>query len=163
MAATPAVRALDRARVPYTLHTYDHDPGAAAQAGGYGAEAAAVLGVDPDRVFKTLLVQVDAALVVAVCPVSCRLDLKAVAGAAGGKKAAMADPVAAQRATGYVLGGISPLGQKKRLTTIVDASAAAHPTILVSGGRRGLDIELATDDLVQLTGATLAPIAQPGH
>ncbi len=159
MSKTPATRALDRARIAYTVHEYPHDEKTAEAAGGYGQEAAHALGVDPATVFKTLLVDVDGALVVAICPVDARLDLKAVARAAGGKKAALADPGVAQRATGYVVGGISPLGQKKRLTTLLDASAQQHPTILVSGGRRGLDLELAPGDLLTLTGGTFAALA----
>lgn len=158
MASTPAVIVLDRARVPYTVHSYDHDPNLVADAGGYGAEAASALDMDPARVFKTLLVQVDVGLVVALCPVNARLDLKAVAQVAGGKKASMASPDEATRVTGYVVGGISPLGQKKRLRTVIDESARLHATVLVSAGRRGLDLELAPGDLVQLTAATLAPI-----
>lgn len=158
MSKTPATRVLDQARVDYTVHEYHHDEKAAAAAGGYGLEAAAALGVDPRQVFKTLLVHVDKDLVVAICPVDGHLDLKAVAAAVGGKKAAMADPALAQRTTGYVIGGISPLGQKKRLTTVLDESALPLGRILVSGGRRGLDLELPVDDLVRLTGARLAPI-----
>lgn len=158
MSRTPATRALDQARVAYTEHEYRHDGKAADAAGGYGLEAAAALGLDPARVFKTLLVDVDGRLVVAICPVSAMLDLKAVARAADGKKAAMADPATAQRSTGYVVGGISPLGQKKRLTTLLDASASSHVTILVSGGRRGLDLELAPADLLALTGGRTAPL-----
>jgi len=153
---TPATSALDRAGVSYTVHTYHHDPGAAS----YGTEAAEALGLDPATVFKTLLAQVDGCLTVAVVPVTSMLDLKSLAAAAGGKKAVMADPSAAERATGYVVGGISPLGQRRRLPTYVDASAAALPTVYVSGGRRGADLGLAPADLVRLTGATLAPIAR---
>ena len=156
---TPATRALERAGVPHTVRAYEHDAGAAAQAGGYGLEAAAALGADPSTVFKTLLADVDGALVVAVCPVTAQLDLKAVAAATGGKKARMADPAAAERATGYVVGGISPLGQRRRLATVVDSSALQHAAVLVSAGRRGLDVELAPADLVRLTSATVAPVA----
>lgn len=155
---TPATMALARAGVAHVLRPYEHDPAAAS----YGMEAATVLGVDPARVFKTLLADVDGRLVVAVVPVAERLDLKALAAAVGGKRAAMADPSAAERATGYVVGGISPLGQKRRLPTVVDDSALAHPAVLVSGGRRGLDVELAPADLVRLTGATTALLSRPG-
>ena len=153
---TPATIALSRAGVPHTLHPYLHDPAASY----YGEEAAAALGVATSRVFKTLLADVDGRLVVAVVPVSGSLDLKALAEAVGGKRAAMADPASAERATGYVVGGISPLGQRRRLPTVVDASALDHPTVFVSGGRRGLDVELMASDLVALTGATTAAIAK---
>lgn len=156
MSRTPATRALDRAGVRYTVHAYAHDVKAAEAGGGYGLEAARALGADPATVFKTLLVDVDGALVVAICPVTARLDLKAVAKAAGGKRCALAEPGAARRATGYILGGISPLGQKKRLPTLLDSSARAYPTILVSAGRRGLDLELGPQDLLTLTGGRLA-------
>lgn len=136
------------------LHPYSHDPAAAS----YGAEAADVLGVDPARVFKTLMVEVEGRLAVGIVPVSGTLDLKAFAAAMGAKKAAMADPAAAQRRTGYVLGGISPLGQRQPSPTVLDSSALDLDTIFVSGGRRGLDIELAPADLVRLTGAVTAPI-----
>jgi Cys-tRNA(Pro)/Cys-tRNA(Cys) deacylase len=153
---TPAVQALERAGVPHTLHPYDHDP----RARSFGAEAADVLGVDPARVFKTLVAQADEALVVGIVPVSRWLDLKALARAVGARRAAMAEPSAAQLATGYVLGGISPLGQKRGLPTVLDESALAHDTILVSAGRRGLDVELTPSDLVSLTSATTAAITQ---
>lgn len=154
---TPAIVAAERAKVAYTVHEYAHDP----RAESYGLEAAEALGVEPERVFKTLLALLDGArLVVAVVPVTAQLDLKALASAAGGRKAEMAKPADAERATGYVVGGISPLGQKKRLATFVDASAAAHPTIHVSAGRRGLEIELAAADLVALTDASVAVIAR---
>ncbi|AXJ10829.1 Cys-tRNA(Pro) deacylase [Arthrobacter sp. PM3] len=146
---TPATAALAAAGVPFTAHPYAHDPAVAS----YGLEAAQMLGVDPDRVFKTLMVDVDGRLAVGVVPVSGNLDLKAMAAALGGKKAAMADPAAAQRRTGYVLGGISPLGQRQSSPTVVDESALALETILVSGGRRGLDIELAPAELIRLTAA----------
>ena len=157
--ATPATRALAAAGVEHTVRAYGHDPAAAAAAGGYGLEAAAALGVEPARVLKTLVASVDGALVVAVVPVERRLDLKALAGAVGGKRAVMAEPAAAERATGYVVGGISPLGQRRRLRTVVDAGALEHATVLVSAGRRGLDVELAPADLVALTGAVTAPVA----
>ncbi len=154
---TPAILAADRAQVAYTVHEYAHDP----RAESYGLEAAEALGVEPERVFKTLLAAVDGGrLVVAVVPVTALLDLKAVAAAAGGRKADMAKPADAERATGYVVGGISPLGQKKRLPTFVDASAEGHTTIHVSAGRRGLEIELAPADLIALTGGTVAAIAR---
>jgi Cys-tRNA(Pro)/Cys-tRNA(Cys) deacylase len=142
--------------VVFTLHAYDHDPRAAS----FGEEAVAALGVEAGRVFKTLLADVDGRLVVAVVPVAGRLDLKALAGAVGGRRAAMADPAAAERATGYVVGGISPLGQRRRLPTVVDASAAGHATIMVSAGRRGLEIELDPADLVRLTEAVTAPVGR---
>lgn len=153
---TPATVALTRAGVAFTTHTYEHDPSAAS----YGLEAAEVLGLDPAAVLKTLLADVDGRLVVGIVPVSGQLDLKALAAAAGGKKATMADPAAAERATGYVVGGISPLGQKRAHPTVLDESALAHETVYVSGGRRGLDLGLSPGDLVRLTGATTAPIAR---
>jgi Cys-tRNA(Pro)/Cys-tRNA(Cys) deacylase len=155
---TPAVQALERARVRHVVHPYQHDPRAAS----YGPEAAEVLGVDPARVLKTLLAYVDGSLVVGIVPVSARLDLKALARAVGGRKAAMADPAAAQRATGYVVGGISPLGQKRPHPTVIDSSALEHDTVLVSAGRRGLDVELAPGDLVAMTSAATADISAPG-
>ena len=151
---TPATVALTRAGVEHTVHTYEHDPSAAS----YGLEAAEAMGLDPARVFKTLLASVDGKLVVGIVPVSGQLDLKAVAAAAGGKKAVMADPADAERATGYVVGGISPLGQKRAHPTVVDASALDHPTVFVSGGRRGMEIELSPADLVAQTRATVASI-----
>ncbi|MGW6456932.1 Cys-tRNA(Pro) deacylase [Streptomyces sp. NPDC055078] len=153
---TPATVALTSAGTEFTVHTYEHDPASVS----YGEEAAEALGVSPDRVFKTLVAEVDGELTVAVVPVAGRLDLKALAAAVGGKRAAMADPAAAERTTGYVRGGISPLGQRKRLPTVLDSSALAHPTICVSAGRRGLEIELAPADLVDLTAAVLAPIGR---
>ncbi len=153
---TPATVALDAAGVAFTVHAYEHDPAAAS----YGEEAAEAMGVSQDRVFKTLLADVDGTLTVGVVPVAARLDLKALAAAVGGKHAAMADPAAAERATGYVLGGISPLGQRKRLRTVLDDSALAHPTVYVSAGRRGLEVELAPRDLLTLTAATAAPIGR---
>ncbi|MFD7895928.1 Cys-tRNA(Pro) deacylase [Streptomyces sp. NPDC059743] len=153
---TPATVALTTAGTAYTLHAYEHDPASAS----YGEEAAEALGVSPDRVFKTLVADVDGELTVAVVPVAGSLDLKALAAAVGGKRAAMADPAAAERTTGYVRGGISPLGQRKRLRTVLDASAESHPTICVSAGRRGLEVELSPKDLATLTTATLAPIGR---
>lgn len=155
-AGTPATTALDRAGVRYRLHPYTHDPSAQS----YGLEAAAALGVEPGRVLKTLVVDVSGSLWVAVVPVDRSLDLKAVAAAVGGKRAVMADAVDAERATGYVVGGISPLGQRRRLPAVVDVSAFDHDTVLVSGGRRGLDVELSPSDLAALTGATAVAIAR---
>jgi Cys-tRNA(Pro)/Cys-tRNA(Cys) deacylase len=155
-AATPATLAASRAGVEFSTHHYEHDPSAAS----YGSEAAEALGIDPGRVFKTLVAEVDGAMTVAIVPVSASLDLKALASAAGGKRAAMADPKAVERSTGYVLGGVSPLGQRRRLPTVVDASASAHATVCVSAGRRGLEIELAPADLIALTGAATAAIAR---
>ena len=151
---TPATAALTAAGVPFVLHPYTHDPSAAS----YGAEAAEALGIDPSRVFKTLMVEVEGKLAVGIVPVSGTLDLKAFAAALGAKKAAMADPAAAQRRTGYVLGGISPLGQRLPSPTVLDSSAVGLQTLLVSGGKRGLDIELAPVDLIRLTQAVTAPI-----
>ena len=139
---TPAVVAAERAGIPFTLHEYEHEAGAA-----YGLEAAEKTGVDPARVFKTLVVSQDGTLSVAIVPVAAQLDLRAL-----GKRAALADRAAAERATGYVLGGISPLGQRKRLPTLLDESALAFETIFVSAGRRGLELELAPDDLLAQTG-----------
>lgn len=155
-AGTPATAALSVAGVSYALHPYVHDP----KAPSYGLEAAEALGVPPDRVFKTLLADVDGSIVVGVVPVNAQLDLKALAAAVGGKKAAMADPARAQRATGYVVGGISPLGQKTAHPTVIDESVMSHDRVYVSGGRRGLDVELQAADLVSLTNARLAPIAR---
>ena len=151
---TPATAALDRAGAPYTLHPYAHDP----QNSHFGEEAAAALGVAPDRIFKTLVADAGGELVVAVVPVAAQLDLKALAAAVGTKRAALADPAAAARTTGYVVGGISPLGQRTRLRTLLDDSAERFGTIFVSAGKRGLQVELAAADLVRLTGAELAPL-----
>jgi Cys-tRNA(Pro)/Cys-tRNA(Cys) deacylase len=151
---TPATVALTRAGIAFTVHAYEHDPAA----DSFGLEAATVLGLDPAQVFKTLLVSVDGRLVVAVVPVAGRLDLKAVAAAVGGKRAVMADPAAAERATGYVVGGISPVGQKRPHPTVIDDSALSFPTVYVSGGRRGLDLGLPPADLVAVTSAVVAPI-----
>lgn len=153
---TPATVALERAGVPFTSHPYEHDPAAAS----YGLEAAEQLGLDPDAVLKTLLAEVDGRLVVAVVPVSAKLDLKALAAAVGGKRATMADPAAAERSTGYVVGGISPLGQRTRLPTVVDDSAVERETVWVSGGKRGLDLGIAPQDLVVLTAAVVAAVAR---
>jgi Cys-tRNA(Pro)/Cys-tRNA(Cys) deacylase len=155
-AGTPAMVALAKAGVAYTVHPYDHDP----RATSYGLEAAQALGVEPARVFKTLVTDVDGRLVVAVVPVTGQLDLKALAAAVKGKKAAMADQALAERTTGYVAGGISPIGQKKRLTTVVDATLMDFPTVFVSAGRRGADLELAPQDLVAVTGAEVAAIGR---
>jgi Cys-tRNA(Pro)/Cys-tRNA(Cys) deacylase len=157
VAATPAVRTLDRAKVPYTLHTYDAGHPVDT---GYGEAAAAALGADPRRLFKTLVTRVDGALTVAVVPVSGSLDLKALAAAAGGRRAVMAEPADAERATGYVLGGISPIGQRTRLPTVVDESALGFATVLVSAGRRGLQVELPAAELVRLTAARTAAIGR---
>lgn len=153
---TPATVALTRAGVPFAAHPYTHDPAAPA----YGLEAAEALGVAPARVFKTLLADAGGALVVGIVPVDAQLDLKALAAAVGAKKAAMADPALAERKTGYVVGGISPIGQKSRLATVLDVSALDFDTVFVSGGRRGFDIELAAADLVRATGATTSAIAR---
>ncbi|MEZ5092386.1 Cys-tRNA(Pro) deacylase [Nocardioides sp.] len=153
---TPATVALTRAGVDHVLHPYDHDP----RSESYGLEAAEALGVDPGRVFKTLVASLDGRLAVGIVPVAGRLDLKALARALGGSRATMAEIADAERATGYVAGGISPLGQKRQLPTVVDASALAHPTVFVSGGRRGLDVELAPADLVRLTGARTADLSR---
>ncbi|OQO92362.1 aminoacyl-tRNA deacylase [Saccharomonospora piscinae] len=153
--ATPATALLTRRKVPHTVHTYDHDP----REESYGSEAAAALGVAEERVFKTLVAEVDGQLTVGVVPVTGQLNLKALAAASGGKKAKLADATAAQRATGYVLGGISPLGQRTRLPLVVDVTVRRFDTVFCSGGRRGLEIELAPGDLVELTGATVAAIA----
>lgn len=153
--ATPATALLTRQKVAHTVHAYEHDP----RAGSYGLEAAQALGVPPDRVFKTLLAEVDGALVVGIVPVAAQLDLKALAAAVGGKRAKMAEIAAAERVTGYVAGGISPLGQRKRLRTVLDASAESLTTMFCSAGRRGLEVELSPADLARLLDATLAPIA----
>jgi len=160
---TPATLALTAAGVGFTLHPYEHDP----RAQSYGREAADALGVDPARVLKTLMATVDPSpgserrgLVVAMVPVSGQLDLKALARALGDSKARMAEVAAAERATGYVAGGISPVGQKRRHPTVLDESALAYPTVFVSAGRRGLDLELAPADLVSVTDALTAPLTR---
>jgi Cys-tRNA(Pro)/Cys-tRNA(Cys) deacylase len=156
---TPAVRAAERAGVPHRVLQYAPDPAAAA----YGLDAARALGVEPARVYKTLVAATDApgvALAVALVPADRQLDLKALADALGAKRAALADPAAAERATGYVVGGISPLGQRRALPTVVDASAIALGTVYVSAGRRGLELALEAGDLVRLTAARVAPIAR---
>ena len=146
---TPAVALLDRERVPYTLHAYEHDPAHPS----YGLEAVEKLGLDPARVFKTLVASLDGRLLCCVVPVERQLDLRSL-----GKRARLADPAEAERATGSVVGGTSPLGQRRRLETIVDASALEHETVHVSAGRRGLEIELDPRDLVRLTGADVRHI-----
>ena len=153
---TPATVALSAAGIAFEVRAYEHDP----RAESYGLEAAEALGVDPARVFKTLLASLDGSLVVGIVPVTGELDLKALASALGGSKAVMAEVAAAERATGYVAGGISPVGQKRRHRTVLDVSALAHDTILVSGGRRGFDLELAPADLVAITGAVTATIGR---
>ncbi len=153
---TPATVALTVAGVAFTQHTYEHDPAARS----FGLEAAEVLGLPPEQVFKTLLVDTGAGLAVAVVPVTGQLDLKAMAAAVGAKRVAMADPAAAQRSSGYVVGGISPIGQKRSLPTVVDESAELFDVVYVSGGRRGLDLGLSPTDLVRVTGATVADIGR---
>lgn len=152
---TPATQALDRLRLSYTVHPYRRG----ATVDGYGLDAAKALGVPGERVFKTLVVTADARLVVAVVPVSARLDLRSLAAALGVKRAALAAPELAERRTGYVVGGISPIGQRSRLPLVLDASAERFPTVYVSGGRRGFDLELAPQDLLTATGGTMAAIA----
>lgn len=153
---TPAVRAAERGGVVFELHQYTHDPAVPS----YGLEAAEKLAVDPACVFKTLIATVDGRLVVALVPVERSLDLKALAAAAGGKRAAMAEVAAAERATGYVAGGISPLGQRRRLPALADRSLADLDRVYVSGGRRGLEIEIDAGDLLRLLNATVAAIAR---
>jgi Cys-tRNA(Pro)/Cys-tRNA(Cys) deacylase len=150
MASTPAVTVAERAGIRFSLHEYEHDPRSAS----YGDEAAEKLDIDPARLFKTLVVSVDGELAVACVPVPSQLDLKAL-----GKRAQLADKGQAQKVTGYVSGGTSPLGQRKRLPTHLDASALEHETILVNAGRRGLQLELDPHDLVRLTDARVHPIA----
>ncbi len=158
-ASTPAVRALQQARVPFTEHPYDHDP----DHPSFGIEAAEELGLDPASVFKTLMTEVDGTLTVAVLPVVSSLSLKALAAACGGKKAGLARPADAERATGYVVGGISPLGQRTRHRTVVDLSATSLPVMYVSGGRRGFDLGLAPADLIRLTDALVADVSVPAR
>lgn len=154
---TQATQALDAAGVAWTAHTYVHDP----RATSFGLEAAEALGVDPARVYKTLVLASGRDLGVAIVPVTCSVDLKAASAALGMPKGTgMADPAAAERSSGYVTGGISPLGQRTALTTVLDASAAGHETIYVSGGRRGFDVELAPADLVRLLDAVVGPISR---
>lgn len=156
---TPAINAAKKAKIDFNVHEYQHDPNAAS----YGEEAAQALGIDPTRVFKTLLVSINGEskhLAVGVVPVVGQLDLKAMASALNAKKVAMADPKDAERATGYIVGGISPIGQKKRLPLVLDKSAQAFATIYVSAGKRGLEIELAAADLLQLTAGNCSAIAK---
>ncbi|GLW31339.1 Cys-tRNA(Pro) deacylase [Actinoplanes regularis] len=153
-AGTPATVLLAAERVPHTLHPYEVSP----DAPNYGALVAAALGVAPERLFKTLVADVDGQLVVGVVPVTGDLDLKALAHAAGGKRAALADRAAAERSSGYVRGGISPLGQRKRLPTVIDDSAVGLDLMYVSAGRRGLQVSLAPADLIRLTSATVSEI-----
>jgi Cys-tRNA(Pro)/Cys-tRNA(Cys) deacylase len=154
-APTPAIAALLRSKVPHTVHPYHHDPNTTA----FGDEVVRALGVDPDQVFKTLVAAVDGNLVVGIVPVSGQLNLKALAAAVGGKKAHLAKVTEAERSSGYVAGGISPLGQRKPLQTVIDETAELFPTILVSAGKRGLQVELSPADLITLCGATVADIA----
>ena len=154
-AGTPATALLAKSNIPHSLHPYDHDPRAEA----YGEEAAAALGVDPARIFKTLIVAVDGRLACAVVPVAARLDLKAFAAAVGGKRAELAEPAAAARATGYVVGGISPIAQKGRLPVVLDASAESFETVYVSAGKRGLQVQLTPVDLQRAAAARTAAIA----
>ena len=156
VAGTPATVALTAAGIPFAVHAYYHD----ASVTSFGLEAADALGIEPERVFKTLLAETDAGLVVGIVPVDGKLDLKALATAVAAKRAVMADPAVAERRTGYVVGGISPIGQKTRLPTVLDETAELFDTVFVSGGKRGLDIEIAPTDLVTATGATIAPIAR---
>jgi Cys-tRNA(Pro)/Cys-tRNA(Cys) deacylase len=153
---TPATIALTAAGIPFTPRAYEHDPAATS----FGLEAATALGVEPERVFKTLLAEADGRLVVGIVPVNALLDLKALAAALGAKRAAMADPALAERKTGYVVGGISPVGQKSTLPTVLHRSAMGHETVLVSGGRRGFDLELAPADLLRVTDGVVADITR---
>jgi Cys-tRNA(Pro)/Cys-tRNA(Cys) deacylase len=157
---TPATLLLEREAVPHVVHRYSPAGTADAHAGSYGQAAAAALGVEPERMLKTLLAVVDGRLVCGVVPVAGSLDLKALAVAVGGKRGVMAEPAVAERSTGYVVGGISPLGQRTRLPTVVDETAELYDTVVVSAGRRGLSVELAPADLVRLTGAVLADVAR---
>lgn len=156
-AGTPATVALTAAGIRFTAHSYEHDPAN----GNFGLEAATALQLDPEQVFKTLLAEVDGALVVGIVPVTGKLDLKALAASVGGKRAEMADPKLAERRTGYVVGGISPIGQKYAHPTVLDETAELYDTVYVSGGRRGFDLGLAPADLIRVTGATVAAIAAP--
>ncbi|MBZ5736831.1 Cys-tRNA(Pro) deacylase [Nocardioides mangrovi] len=156
LGGTPATVALTRAGIAFTLHEYEHDP----RATSFGLEAAEALGLPPAQVFKTLLATVDGALTVGIVPVTGQLDLKALARAVGGSRAAMAEVAAAERATGYVAGGISPVGQKRAHPTVLDETASGFATVFVSAGRRGLDLEIAPADLVTATGAIMAAIGR---
>jgi Cys-tRNA(Pro)/Cys-tRNA(Cys) deacylase len=158
---TPATLLLEKEGVPHVVHAYEPDPAASS----YGEGAAAALGIEPERMLKTLLAEVawgdgSGRLVCGVVPVSGSLDLKALAMAVGGKRGVMAEPAAAERSTGYVVGGISPLGQRTRLETVVDETAELFDTVYVSAGRRGLSVELAPADLVRLTSAVVADVAR---
>lgn len=155
--ATRATAVLAQHRVDYHLHAYEHHPGHAS----YGAEAVDALGLSAERVFKTLVAKVDGKLTVGIVAVATRLDTKALAAAASAKGAALADAATTERATGYVLGGVAPLGQRTALPTFIDSSALEHVTVYCSAGRRGLEIELAPADLIRLTDATVTPIARP--
>ena len=154
---TPAINEAKKQKIQFKIHQYSHNPGHSS----YGMEAAESLSINAARVFKTLVLQIDNdKLAVGIVPVAGKLNMKHLAKAAGGKKAAMANADLVQRATGYVLGGVSPLGQKKKLPTVIDASATNHETIFISGGRRGLEIELSPEDLCRLTSGIFAPIGQ---
>lgn len=153
---TPAINAARKAKIVFTVHEYEHDPSAES----YGLEAAEKLGIEPERVFKTLVAGSGRDMVVAILPVSRKLDLKLLAKAVGVKKIAMADVKAVERTTGYVVGGVSPLGQKKPLKTVIDNSAEVLETMHVSAGRRGLEIELAPADLASLTRASFCPVTK---
>jgi len=159
---TRATEVARRAGIAYRLHEYAHDARASLRDGGrgYALEAVEALGLDPGRVFKTIVVGVDGRPVLAIVPADAEVDLKAVADALDGRRAAISPPAEAERVTGYVLGGISPLGTRRALPTVVDSSASSWPTIHVSAGRRGLEIELAATDLVRLTGGIAAPVAR---
>lgn len=152
---TPATAALIRAQIDYKLHPYTHD----VRSTSYGDEAAAALGVDPHRIFKTLIADVDGKLVCAVVPVAAKLNLKALAASLSAKRAELADPAKAQRSTGYIVGGISPIGHKTQIPVVLDQSVADHPTVFVSAGKRGLQVELAAADLAAVTSGRYAPIA----
>ncbi len=154
--STPAVEVLVRRGIAFTLHSYEIDDAA----GSYGEAVAAAVGIEPERLFKTLVALVDGAPVNAIVPVSGRLSPKKLARAAAGKHAALADPADAQRLTGYVVGGISPIGQRRPIPTYVDLTIAEHDTVYVSAGRRGLQLEIDPDDLLAVTGATLADLAR---
>ncbi|MDQ2837562.1 MAG: Cys-tRNA(Pro) deacylase [Actinomycetota bacterium] len=154
--ATPATTALDRAGISYLLHSYQHD----SRAESYGDEAATALGIDPRQIFKTLIASVDGALTCAVVPVAARLDLKALAAAVGGRKAELAEPARAQRATGYVLGGISPLGHRSPIPVVLDESVADFESVFVSAGKRGLQLELSPLDLIDAARASTAALAR---
>jgi Cys-tRNA(Pro)/Cys-tRNA(Cys) deacylase len=156
MASTPATVALTAAGIHFAEHAYDHDPANR----NFGEEAATVLGLDPGQVFKTLMVDIDGRLTVAIVPVTGKLDLGALAAAVHGKRAVLADPTVAERKTGYLVGGISPIGQKSTLPTVLDETAELFDTVFVSGGKRGFDIELAPADLIAVTAATVAAIAR---